>query len=85
MTDQSSTIDLPEVPTVNIRSALLSDLLMLASECAEDLAVEIEDRYPQHMRKETPTYQRRYNRDIEVVERLEDVIRQVKTAADFDL
>ena len=54
---------------VSIKLADLENLLDAAKICAEDLACEIASTYPKENRDKYPSYQRKYENDMAVVDR----------------
>ena len=67
-----------EPVTVSIKLSDLENLLDSAKICAEDLACEIANTYPQESREKYPSYQRKYENDMAQVKRLNACISMVK-------
>ena len=63
---------------VSIKLGDLENLLDSAQICAEDLSIEIENRYPQESRAKYPSYQRKYDNDMSAVSRLTACVSMVK-------
>jgi|GEM_PF-4354596 len=62
---------LPAV-TIEVPLTALSALMAAARECAEELAAEIDAKYPS--RHEQPVQMRRHDRDMQVVQRVMDAL-----------
>lgn len=54
---------------VSIPMDMMRDIRDALRTCAEDLKVELDDRYPEAQRDKYPTYQRRWDNDMEPVRR----------------
>lgn len=65
---------LPAV-TIEVPLPALTALLTAARECAEDLAAEIDAKYPS--RDEQPVQKRRHERDMQVVQRVMDALGEI--------
>lgn len=63
--DLEMTMDDPVM--VSIPMDMMRDIRDALRTCAEDLAIEVDARYPALERKKYPTYQRRWNNDMETV------------------
>jgi len=48
----------------------LEEISALLKEASEDISVDIAEKYPEDLREIYPTYRRRYERDMELVRRI---------------
>lgn len=62
--------------TIEVDLNYFNDLVDAALECADDLEVELQDRYPS--RSEQPVQQRRFVRDMQPVLRLRVVAQKLR-------
>ncbi|MDR7229932.1 hypothetical protein J2X45_001013 [Caulobacter sp. BE264] len=62
------------------RSDLITRLEQALTECADDLAAEIEERYRET--KDHPAMKRRYDRDMTPVENARALLRAIKEGAE---
>lgn len=69
--DFPSHLTLPAV-AIEVPLRALSALMTASRECAEELAAEIDAKYP--LRHEQPVQKRRHERDMQVVQRVMDAL-----------
>lgn len=63
---------MPSEATIAVPLPALSALVSAARECAEELAAEVDAKYP--ARHEQPVQKRRHERDMQVVQRVIDAL-----------